>query len=201
MRLRWRRAPGRQTQILPVASGPAPPAEPLRVIGIAPTAGFSAENLRIDGSGFYWATTVSVGGVQAEIIQLTATIITVKAPLHAVGVADVVVTNPDGQSVTLPAGYTFELLTLVASPTRVRPGDQLTVSWIAPGRRSRFDWIALYKAGELNVNYDDALWRYTEGVGSGQFTFTAPAPGEYEFRYLLDDDYVDVGRSLRIIVQ
>jgi hypothetical protein len=67
--------------------------------------------------------------------------------------------------------------------------------WVAPGRRSSLDWIGLFRIGTPNASYQEAWWWYTNGA-SGTRLFKAPAqPGEYEFRYLPDDGYIDVARS------
>ena len=60
----------------------------------------------LTGTGF-GAATVTFGGVAAGITSSTATELDVIEPAHAAGAADIVVTNGDGQSATLAAGYTF----------------------------------------------------------------------------------------------
>ena len=60
----------------------------------------------LTGTGF-GAATVTFGGVAAAITSATATELDVIEPPHAAGAADIVVTNGDGQSATLAAGYTF----------------------------------------------------------------------------------------------
>lgn len=60
----------------------------------------------LTGTGF-GAATVTFGGVAAGITSATATELDVIEPAHAAGSADIVVTNGDGQSATLAAGYTF----------------------------------------------------------------------------------------------
>ncbi len=60
----------------------------------------------LTGTGF-GAATVMFGGVPAAITAATATELHVIEPAHAAGAADIVVSNGDGQSATLAAGYTF----------------------------------------------------------------------------------------------
>lgn len=60
----------------------------------------------LTGTGF-GAATVTFGGVAAAITSATATELDVIEPAHPAGAADIVVANGDGQSATLPAGYTF----------------------------------------------------------------------------------------------
>jgi len=184
----------------PGSSG-AVPSTPLGVTRLEPTAGFPGDNVRIEGSGFIAGTKVLIDGLEATFISLGDSLLAARVPRHPNGVVDVVVLKPDGQSVTLASAYTFEAATLVVSPVRARTGEALTVQWAVPGQRSPADWIALYKVGQSNANYDDARWKYTDGARTGTFTLAAPAAGEYEFRYLLDDDYIDVGRSQTITVQ
>ena len=51
-----------------------------------------------------------------------------------------------------------------------------------------------------NTSYD-YWWEYTDGATSGTLTLSAPtAPGQYEFRYLLDDGFVDTVRSSPVTV-
>jgi hypothetical protein len=63
------------------------------------------------------------------------------------------------------------------------------------------DWIGLFKLGDPSTNYEEYWWEYTNGATSGTKTIIAPSqPGQYEFRYLLDDGYIDVIRSMAVTV-
>ena len=74
----------------------------------------------------------------------------------------------------------------------------MSVSWTAPAARAR-DWIAVFRVGGT---YDDDWWARTNGATSGTLTVTAPTrPGQYEFRYLLDDGFIDVARSSAVTVR
>ena len=53
--------------------------------------------------------------ISGGILDSIATRLRVVTPAHATGAVEVVVTNPDGQSVTVAAAYTF------LPPTRVTP--------------------------------------------------------------------------------
>jgi hypothetical protein len=88
-------------------------------------------------------------------------------PAHAPGIVDVVVANPNGDSVTVRAAYTFteDKFSVTASPNVVARGDQLTVSWTAPegrGGLSGGDWIALFRVGDPDntgaANGHSDLW-------------------------------------------
>lgn len=72
------------------------------------------------------------------------------------------------------------------------------MSWVAQG--GVWDWVALFKVGDRNENY--GWWEYTNGATSGTLTLSAPTEaGQYEFRYLLDDDYIDAVRSSPVTVK
>jgi len=122
-------------------------------------------------------------------------------PIHAAGTVDVVVTNPGGESGTLTGGYTYQSVTLTVSSNQVTSGSPLKVNWVAPSGRSSVDWIAFLRIGEPSTSYATSWWQYTRGATSGTFTLDAPnQPGEYEFRYLLDDDFGEAGRSNLVTV-
>jgi glucose/arabinose dehydrogenase len=79
------------------------------------------EPVVITGSGFLSDTAVSFGGVAAPevaVLDSNGTRLLVVTPPHAAGPADVVVTNPDGRSATLPGGYTFAAPVRAESPPR-----------------------------------------------------------------------------------
>jgi hypothetical protein len=89
---------------------------------------------------------------------------------------------------------------LTASPSTAAFGGTITVNWTAPPDHADNDWIALYKVGNDNQTYI-SFQRPTPGATSGSLTFTAPntadptTAGQYEFRYLLKDEFTDVVRS------
>ncbi len=70
----------------------------------------------LTGSGFATGAVVTFGGVPGSdvaVLDSIATRLRVVTPSHAVGMVDVVVTNPDGRSVTVAGGYTFTALARV----------------------------------------------------------------------------------------
>jgi hypothetical protein len=85
------------------------------------------------------------------------------------------------------------------SANTVAPGGQLSVSWTASSGQ-RNDYIEFYRVGDSNAN---ALWWIgTGGAASGTATLGAPsATGQYEFRYVLEDEVTDVARSSQVTVK
>jgi Ca-activated chloride channel family protein len=88
---------------------------------------------------------------------------------------------------------------VAADRSSVAPGGSLTVSWTAPAGRPYNDWVGIFRVGDPSTSY--GWWKYTNGATSGSFTMTAPvAPGQYEFRYLLQNGFTDSARSSSITV-
>jgi hypothetical protein len=81
------------------------------IASILPTSGSIAGGtvITISGTGFLANATVKFGGVAATNVSVTSTSITATAPAHAAGKVDVVVTNSDTQSATLPQSFTYAL--------------------------------------------------------------------------------------------
>ena len=182
-------------------SGPTPP--PPSVTAIAPSMGSTARPTRvtISGTGFLAGATVTVAAVALNVTVVNSTTITAIAPAHAAGLTDVVVTNPGGSGGTLAAAFTYafeEPFTVTASTDAVDAGGSMSVSWTAPGAQPG-DWLALFKVG---ASYDDDWYGVTNGAKSGTLTLTAPTrPGQYEFRYLVDNGILDVARSKPVTVR
>ncbi|QRO02119.1 IPT/TIG domain-containing protein [Archangium violaceum] len=121
-------------------------APPPRITGISPSSGPSTGGTRVGltGSGFEPGATVSFGGVAASGVTVAdGEHLTATAPAHAVGVVDVVVSNPSGSRATLGGGFTYEkapapVLTGVApgsGPTRGGSALTLTGSNFVAGAR------------------------------------------------------------------
>jgi hypothetical protein len=175
------------------------------VTSITPNTGSTAfaGTVTIRGTGFVSGATVTLGGPATNVSVPNSTTITATAPARDAGTVDVLVTNPGGQSARLAASFTYVdgTYTLAPSEHTVAPGGQLSISWTAP-RGGVWDWIGLFKLGDPSTNYESGWWKYTDGARSGTFTLTAPTqPGQYEFRYLLDDGFVDTVRSSPVTVR
>jgi Bacterial Ig domain/Subtilase family len=88
---------------------------------------------------------------------------------------------------------------LTPSPLSVDPGGSLSIAWTAPAGRPVYDWVALYRVGDPNTSF--LWWTYTGGAPTGTVGLTAPAqPGQYEFRYLLNNGYTDSATSAAVTV-
>ncbi len=80
------------------------------VSSIAPSTGPAGggTTVTITGTGFLSGATVSLGGTAATgVVVSGSTMISATTAAHATGAVNVVVTNPDSQSGTLPNGYTY----------------------------------------------------------------------------------------------
>ena len=98
--------------------GPTPTPAPAPTVtsispAFGPTTGGTA--VTITGTGFVTSATVTIGGnASTGVSVVNATSITATTPAGTAGARDVVVTNPDAQSGTLPGGFTYEA---VPAPT------------------------------------------------------------------------------------
>ena len=81
------------------------------ITGISPASGTTAGGtvVTITGTNFYSPATVTIGGFASSLFVVdNATQIKAVTPAGTAGAQDVVVTNPDGQSGTLPGGFIFD---------------------------------------------------------------------------------------------
>lgn len=186
----------------PTSLSPAAPIAP-SVTAISPSTGSTVRptSIMISGTGFVAGATVTIDAGAARVIVVNSTTITAIAPAHTAGPADVVVTNPGGSGAVLTAAFTYlfeEPFTVTSSTDAVDAGGEVSVSWTAPAGRAG-DWLALFPVGG---SYEDDWWGDTNGATSGTLTVTAPMrPGQYEFRYLLDEGFLDVARSSPVTVR
>jgi IPT/TIG domain-containing protein len=94
-------------------SPPTPPPPPSAVTAVSPNAGSTGggDYLTITGNGFRGGRSVIVtldGTVMAVAFANDTTIrLGRETPAHVAGPVDVVVTNPDGETLTLPGAYTY----------------------------------------------------------------------------------------------
>jgi large repetitive protein len=108
---------------------------PPTVGGVVPIAGGSlgGTSITISGTGFLAGATARIGGTPAtSVVVVNATTITAVTPPHTAGLVDVVVTNIDTQSGTLPGSFTYNAApsptVTSASPTTGTTGGGTAVT-------------------------------------------------------------------------
>jgi len=164
----------------------------LAISAVSPASGWPFYHTVIVGAGFERGARVTFGGIDAWVGSVGPGGLVTVPPWHEPGTVDVVVTNPDGRSVTLAGGFTYRGATLAVDKSDVRPGETVVVTWGGPPDPSDFappDLIVLSAVGD---RFHSSLWETFSGVG-GPFsaTFKAPAtPGAYELRYLMLSQYL-----------
>ena len=102
--------PDTQSSTVKAAFNYASPPGPPSVGSVTPASGSSngGTTITVAGSGFTYGAVVTVGGTRAlSIAVLNGNAITATTPSNAMGAADVVVTNMDGQGSTLTGGFTY----------------------------------------------------------------------------------------------
>ena len=105
---------------------------------ISPVVGGGNTPIQIEGTDFREGATVQIGLKEATEVQLisstvsgnvTSTAISALTPTHGPGNQNVTVTNPDGQSVPVPAVYTYgEVTRIVVEPVRLGEETRLKAS-------------------------------------------------------------------------
>ena len=106
---------------------------------ISPNSGSTAggTSVTITGTNFATGATINIGGVAATNVNVTSsTSLTAVTPAHAAGTVSVILTNPDGQSATLPNSFTYATppppgqgdVVLYASESTVKVGNWSVVS-------------------------------------------------------------------------
>ncbi len=157
---------------------------PPRIVAISPTIGFMGDTVKVTGTGFMSNVNLMLGEVSARVISIDSELITAIVPTHRGGIVDVSITNTDGQRTTVPAGFTYDGVSITATPNSIEAGTELlTVSWVIPRVPPSWASIVLIKNVELR-GHAPTLWEYSGLPASGTTTLKAPsAPGVYEFRY------------------
>ena len=203
-------APSSPTPALPPTSSlPTVSLPTIGILRVGPDAGPTDGGtvVHVTGNGFRAGATLTFGDVEAQITENTPSAITAVTPAHATGRVSVVVINPDGGRGQLERGFQFGVFSVSATPSGARPGDELTVSWVAPegrGCNGGGDWIAIYRVGDpdqtgASNGHSDLWYDHVCGATTGTRTLTAPDPsGAYEFRYLVGD--TSVARSQTVMV-
>jgi IPT/TIG domain len=119
------------------------------VSSIAPSSGPASGGtaVTITGTGFLAGATVSLGGTAASSVVVgSSTTITATTAAHAAGAVNVVVTNSDSQSGTLPSGYSYNATT--GGTISYVQGKSTTLT---SGSSEAIAFSAAQTAGDLNV--------------------------------------------------
>jgi len=89
---------------------PAQPSTRLSVTAISPAAATAEGTVFVTGTGFQAGAQLTLDGVATHIQIFGSTQMSAVTPMHAAGVVDVVVTNPDGERAVLAQGFRFDAL-------------------------------------------------------------------------------------------
>ncbi|MCB9854214.1 MAG: IPT/TIG domain-containing protein [Phycisphaerales bacterium] len=98
---------------------PAPAPAPVNVQSIVPAMGLTTggEDVTLLGSGFEAGTAVLFGSASAkDIVVVNPQVIGLKTPPNPAGPVDVLIVAPNGQTMTIPAGFTYEDPTPAPAP-------------------------------------------------------------------------------------
>jgi hypothetical protein len=88
---------------------------------------------------------------------------------------------------------------LIATPSAVQPGNQITVNWTAPSGHSTTDWVGLYRTGAADSAF--ISFQYLSSATSGTMSFVAPTnEGGYEFRCYLNNGFTKAATSNPVAV-
>ncbi len=75
---------------------------------VVPTSGDDGQAVVLTGTNFVATPAVTFGGTTAtSIVFVSSTTINCNVPVHATGVVDIIITNPDTQSVTATSAFTY----------------------------------------------------------------------------------------------
>jgi phosphatidylserine/phosphatidylglycerophosphate/cardiolipin synthase-like enzyme len=145
---------------------------PPSVTSVSPNSGTTSGGtvVTVNGGGFAQGATVSFGGTAATSVNVASgTSITATTPAHAAGAVNVVVTNPDSQSGTLTAGYTYTAPTPAPTITSVSPNTGTT------GGGTSVTITGTGFASGATVSFGGSPATSVNVVGSASITATTPA--------------------------
>lgn len=155
------------------------PIQPLSagcILGLSPTSGPTegGTSVTISGANFDPLAEVTFDGAAAEVVYIDAHTLTVSTPAGEYGTADIKVTNPDSQSDTLTAGYTYTsdlpfIYDVTPNSGRSSGGTAGTITGTN------------FKGGTYSVEFDTNLCADVLVLNDTTLTCTTPAStGSYE---------------------
>src|ERR1041385_1139142 len=132
------------------------PQAALTVRLVLPSSGAAgiATAVQIGGNGFQQGAVVTFGGATALGAVVNDTTITASAPPHAAGPVNVVVTNPDGQTSSLTAAFTY-----LAAPRNLAITGSTSLTSI--GQTSQLTATATYVDGTTRDVSSTVQWQST----------------------------------------
>jgi len=150
------------------------------VTSVTPNSGTSGGGtpVTITGTNFAAGATVTFGGTPAtNVVVVSSTKITATTPAHAAGPVDVVVTNTDGQSGTLPSGFTYTTSVTIGFVQVAATDPQSPVSTLS------VNFSKAQTAGNLNVvvvgwnDSSSAVQSVTDSLGNHYTLAIGPTVG------------------------
>jgi subtilisin family serine protease len=162
--------------------------------------------LTVNGSSFARASKVQVNGVNRATTYVSDTMLTAVVPSGDLATPatslSITVLNPaPGGGTSVARTLTLTQPLLAVSPSTVQGGDQVTVTLTnAPGGAK--DWLAFVAVGTVDGPGQYPQWVYVgAGTTTRTWTVTVPStPGQYEFRFFLNDSYTRAATSPTVTV-
>ena len=193
---------GGPTPAQPSQQPPSAAAPTLTTVSPATGATTGGLAVTITGTGFVAGATVTIGGAAATNVSVSsATSVNATTPARSAGAADIVVTNPDGQSGRLTAGFNYQVpasdppaVAAVAPSSGPAAGGtsvSITGSGFAPGAAVAFGTMPATSVNVLSATsiaatapagssgIVDLVVTNSDGQSSrltGAFTYLAAAP-------------------------
>jgi hypothetical protein len=132
---------------------------PLAITSISPNTGVTTGGTvaTITGTNFQNGCTVEIGGAKVTTMSFgSSTSVKIVVPAGSAGAADVIVTNPDGQSATLAGGYTYTTPVPIKLPaptiTSLSPNTGLITGGVTTITGTNFQSGCTVKVGGVAVN-------------------------------------------------
>jgi hypothetical protein len=156
--------------------------------------------ISVSGANFVSGTVILVGGVAAsDVTVLDPGTITAVTPVHAPGLADVVVTVPwpGGGTAILDKAFTYE-----AQDSR-KPADPSDLNWRANGSSLTLTWVTAAMATSYLVEIGSAPGLediLQQDVGSATELTISTSPGTYFVRVRAKNDHGLSGPSNEVVV-
>jgi len=145
------------------------PSGVLSISVLSPATGLTTRTtaVTIQGHGFKAGATVSFGDLKVGVNSVSENMIVATVPMHDPATVDVVVTNPDGQSVTKTGGFAF---VFVAAPV---------VSAVSPSLGSTEGFTSVVVNGDnfkpgLTATLDGVPLNVSINTSATFFVFNAP---------------------------